>query len=142
MVLGLLAAEITAQTGQDPGEGYDRLTRELGMSFYERIDTPATPGQKALLKMLSPDRVGVSELAGETISAKLSAAPGNGVSFGGIKVIAENGWFVARPSGTENLYKLYSESFLGEDHLRQIKREAQDIIAGVIGKADANSPGK
>jgi phosphoglucomutase len=142
MVLGLLAAEITAQTGQDPGEGYDRLTRELGVSFYERIDTPATPGQKALLKMLSPDRVGVSELAGETISAKLSAAPGNGVSFGGIKVIAENGWFVARPSGTENLYKLYSESFLGEDHLRQIQREAQDIIAGVIGKADANSPGK
>jgi len=142
LVLGLLAAEITAKTGQDPGESYDRLTRELGVSFYERIDTPATPGQKALLKTLSPDRIGVTELAGETISAKLSAAPGNGVSFGGIKVIAENGWFAARPSGTENLYKLYSESFRGADHLRQIQQEAQHIIADVFDKAGPNSPGK
>jgi phosphoglucomutase len=119
LILGLLAAEITARTKRDSGEAFDRLTRELGVPFYERIDAPATVEQKELLKALSPDQIGVTELAGEPIrGAKLTAAPGNGVPFGGIKVIAENGWFAARPSGTEDIYKLYAESFRSEEHLR------------------------
>ena len=119
LILGLLAAEITARTRRDPGEAYDRLTQELGVPFYERIDAPATPEQKALLKTLSPEQFGMTELAGEPIRATLTAAPGNGAPFGGIKVIAENGWFAARPSGTEDVYKIYAESFRSEDHLRQ-----------------------
>jgi phosphoglucomutase len=135
IILGLLAAEITARTKRDPGEAYDRLARDLGMSFYERIDAPATPEQKTLLKTLSADRIGMMELAGEPIRAKLTAAPGNGVPFGGIKVIAENGWFAARPSGTEDVYKIYAESFCSEDHLRQIQHEAQSAIAIVFEEA-------
>ncbi len=129
IILGLLAAEITARTRQDPGEIYDRLTRELGAPFYERIDAPATPEQKERLKTLSPDQIGLTELAGEPIRAQLTAAPGNGVPFGGIKVIAENGWFAARPSGTEDVYKIYAESFRSEDHLRHIQQDAKDAIA-------------
>jgi phosphoglucomutase len=132
IVLGLLAAEMTAQTRRTPSELYDHLTKELGMSFYERIDAPATPRQKAMLKTLSPDQINVKGLAGEKISAKLSCAPGNGVAFGGIKVIAKNGWFAARPSGTEDVYKIYAESFRSEDHLRQIQQEAQDTISFAI----------
>jgi phosphoglucomutase len=135
IILGLLAAEITARTERDPSEVYGRLTRELGAPFYERIDASATPGQKELLKTLSPDQIGMTALAGELIRAKLTAAPGNGLPFGGIKVIAENGWFAARSSGTEDIYKIYAESFRSEDHLRQIQQEAQDTIARVFEKA-------
>jgi phosphoglucomutase len=137
IILGLLAAEITAQTERDPSEVYGRLTRELGAPFYERIDASATPEQKELLKTLSPNQIGMMGLAGEPIRAKLTAAPGNGLPFGGIKVIAENGWFAARPSGTEDIYKIYAESFRSEDHLRQIQQEAQDAIARVFEKAKA-----
>ena len=138
IILGLLAAEITAQTKRDPGEAYDQLTRELGVPFYERIDASATPEQRDLLKSLSPNQIGTMELAGEPIRAKLTAAPGNGLPFGGIKVIAENGWFAARPSGTEDVYKIYAESFRSEGHLRQIQQEAQNTIACVFEKANGS----
>jgi phosphoglucomutase len=129
MIPGLLAAEITARTGRDPGENFNRLTDELGVPFYERIDAPATLRQKDLLKKASPDQLGMTELAGEPVRATLTAAPGNGASIGGIKVVTENGWFAARPSGTEDVYKIYAESFRGEDHLRRIQQEAQDAIS-------------
>ena len=135
IILGLLAAEITAQTKRDPSEAYDCLTRELGVPFYERIDVPATPEQKELLKALSPNQIGMTELAGEPIRAKLTAAPGNGLPFGGIKVIAESGWFAARPSGTEDVYKIYAESFRSEGHLLRIHEEAKDAIARLFEKA-------
>jgi phosphoglucomutase len=130
---GLLAAEITARTGRDPGETFNALTRELGVPFYERIDAPATPEQKALFKTLSPDLLGMRDLAGEPVRAVLTKAPGNGAAFGGIKVVAENGWFAARPSGTEDVYKIYAESFRSEEHLRQIQQAAQAAIARVFG---------
>jgi phosphoglucomutase len=129
IIPGLLAAEMTARTGRDPGEQFKRLTDELGMPFYERIDAPATAEQKAALKALSPERLGMRTLAGEAVQACLTAAPGNGAAFGGIKVVTENGWFAARPSGTEDVYKIYAESFRGEAHLRQIQQEAQDAMA-------------
>ncbi|HVA15860.1 MAG TPA: phosphoglucomutase (alpha-D-glucose-1,6-bisphosphate-dependent) [Stellaceae bacterium] len=132
IILGLLAAEITARTKRDPGEAYDRLTRELGLPFYERIDAPATPEQKKQLAALSPEAIGIAELAGEPIRAKLAAAPGNRMPFGGIKVIADSGWFAARPSGTEDVYKIYAESFRSEDHLRLIQHEAKAAIAQVF----------
>jgi phosphoglucomutase len=135
LILGLLAGEITARTGRDPSQLYDALTRELGVSFYARIDAPATAEQKALLKQLSPDHLGATELAGEPILATLVTAPGNGQSFGGIKVIADSGWFAARPSGTEDVYKIYAESFRSEDHLRQIQQAAQAMIARVLAQA-------
>ncbi|MGH6846351.1 MAG: phosphoglucomutase (alpha-D-glucose-1,6-bisphosphate-dependent) [Methylocella sp.] len=139
IILGLLAAEITAQTKRDPSEAYDRLTAELGVPYYERIDAPATPEQKELLATISPNRIGMTELAGDPIQAKLTAAPGNGLPFGGIKVIAENGWFAARPSGTEDVYKIYAESFRSEGHLRQIQNEAQNAVACVFEYAKAHS---
>jgi phosphoglucomutase len=139
IVLGLLAAEITAQTKRDPSVIYDRLTRDLGAPFYERIDAPATPEQKELLKTLSPDEIGMTELAGEKIGEKRNTAPGNGMPFGGFKVIAENGWFAARPSGTEDVYKIYAESFRSKDHLLQIQQEAQDSITLLFDKAKARS---
>ena len=135
LILGLLAAEITAQGKGDPGEVFNRLTQELGVPFYERIDAPATPDQKAVLKAISGEQIGITELAGEPIQARLSAAPGNGEPIGGIKVVAENGWFAARPSGTEDVYKIYAESFRSEDHLRQIQQDAQDAIARVFANA-------
>ena len=135
LILGLLAAEITAQGKGDPGEVFNRLTQELGVPFYERIDAPATPDQKAVLKVISGEQIGITELAGEPIQARLSAAPGNGEPIGGIKVVAENGWFAARPSGTEDVYKIYAESFRSEDHLRQIQQDAQDAIARVFANA-------
>ena len=132
IILGLLAAEITARAGRDPGEIYRDLTRELGDPVYERIDAPATAAQKALLGRLSPEQLRASELAGEKIEAVLTAAPGNGAAIGGLKVVTASGWFAARPSGTEDVYKIYAESFLGRDHLRRIQEEAQQLVASVI----------
>jgi phosphoglucomutase len=132
IIPGLLAAEITARTGQDPSQLFDRLTAELGVPFYERIDAPATSAQKNLLKALSAERLGIKELAGGPVTATLTAAPGNGQSFGGIKVTADNGWFAARPSGTEDVYKIYAESFKSPQHLRQIQEQAQAAISAVF----------
>jgi phosphoglucomutase len=131
IILGLLAAEMLAITDRDPGELYRDLTRELGDPVYERIDAPATPEQKAVLQQLSPQQIHASELAGEPIVAMLSEAPGNGSAIGGLKVITANGWFAARPSGTENVYKIYAESYRGPDHLRHIQDAAQALITEV-----------
>jgi phosphoglucomutase len=130
IVLGLLAAEMTAVTGRDPGERSRELTAEFGACAYERIDAPATPEQKAILARLSPRQVTASELAGENITGLLTTAPGNNAPIGGLKVVTPGGggWFAARPSGTENVYKLYAESFKGHDHLHRIQEEAQVII--------------
>lgn len=132
IILGLLAAEMMATTGRDPGELYADLTHDLGAPVYERIDTPATPEQKAALKQLSPQQVHAAELAGEKIQAMLTTAPGNGGAIGGLKVITADGWFAARPSGTEDVFKLYAESFRGAEHLRQIQQEARRLIAQAI----------
>jgi phosphoglucomutase len=128
IVLGLLAAEMTAVTGRDPGDLYQDLTREFGDFAYGRIDAPATPEQKAALQRLSPDQVTASTMAGDKITSRLTKAPGNGAAIGGLKVVTEKGWFAARPSGTEEVYKLYAESFTGSDHLKRIQEEAQAII--------------
>ncbi|HMA54476.1 MAG TPA: phosphoglucomutase (alpha-D-glucose-1,6-bisphosphate-dependent) [Acidobacteriota bacterium] len=128
IVPALLAAEITGRLGRDPGEVYEGLVRELGESFYDRIDAPATPDEKKALAALSPEEVRSTGLAGERISVVLTRAPGNNAPLGGIKVIAPNGWFAARPSGTESITKIYAESFIGEDHLRRIIGEAQAIV--------------
>jgi phosphoglucomutase len=133
LIPGLLAAEILARTGKDPGEVYRSLTEEFGAPVYERIDAPATPEQKAKLQQLSPDQVKARELAGDPILEKLNAAPGSGAPLGGLKVVTKRGWFAARPSGTEDVYKIYAKSFAGEDHLHQIQQEAQKLIASVIG---------
>ena len=132
IILDLLAAEITATTGRDPGEHYAKLVEMFGTPVYERIDAPASREQKAVLRKLSPDLIGASTLAGERILAKLTEAPGNGASIGGLKVITENGWFAARPSGTEDVYKIYTESFKGKDHLARIQEEAKDIVSGAF----------
>jgi phosphoglucomutase len=134
ILLDLLAAEMTAVTGRDPSEHYQEITRELGAPVYERIDAPATPAQKARLQKLAPQDIQERALAGEKIAAVLTNAPGNGEPIGGIKVITENGWFAARPSGTEDVYKIYAESFRGADHLRLIQEEAQALIARVLGR--------
>jgi phosphoglucomutase len=131
-IMDLLAAEITARTGKDPGEHYQELTRQFGTPYYTRIDAPATPEQKALLQKLSPEAVQEAELAGEKIVAKLTRAPGNNAPIGGLKVVAESGWFAARPSGTENIYKIYAESFKGQAHLDAIVREAQEIVSAAL----------
>jgi len=128
IVPALLAAEITARMGRDPGEIYTELTREFGDPAYDRVEAPATPDQKQLLAKLSPQQVKLTELAGEKIQTVLTHAPGNGAPIGGLKVVAENGWFAARPSGTEDIYKIYAESFGGADHLRRILEEAQAIV--------------
>ena len=128
IIPNLLAAEITARTGRDPGEHYRRLTAEFGDPLYERLDAPATPEQKDRLAKLSPEAITVSTLAGEPIIAKLTNAPGNQAPIGGLKVIAANGWFAARPSGTESIYKIYAESFKDRDHLNAIVGEAQAIV--------------
>jgi phosphoglucomutase len=132
LIMGLLAAEITARTGRDPGEHYRALTAELGTPYYTRIDAPATPEQKARLGKLTPEAVTESKLAGEPITAKLTRAPGNDTPIGGVKVIAASGWFAARPSGTENIYKIYAESFTSEAHLDAIVREAQAMVDGAL----------
>jgi phosphoglucomutase len=128
LILGLLAAEITARTGKDPGQHYQELAADFGQSFYTRIDALATPQQKEQLRKLSPQAVTATELAGEQIVAKLTRAPGNDASIGGLKVVTQNGWFAARPSGTENVYKLYAESFKSQMHLDSIVAEAQEIV--------------
>jgi phosphoglucomutase len=127
-IMDLLAAEITARTGKNPGEHYRELTAEFGTPYYLRIDAPATPEQKAKLEKLTPDAVKESDLAGEPITAKLTKAPGNDAPIGGLKVVAESGWFAARPSGTENIYKIYAESFKSQTHLNSILREAEEMV--------------
>jgi phosphoglucomutase len=124
----LLAAEITAITCQDPSQIYGELEELYGRPVYERSDAPASREQKAILSNLSPEMVTATELAGEAITAKLTHAPGNGAAIGGLKVVTENGWFAARPSGTEEIYKIYAESFKGQEHLQQIQAEAQTIV--------------
>jgi phosphoglucomutase len=132
IIMNLLAAEMLARTSRDPAQLYRELTRELGDPAYARIDAPATPEQKALLSKLSPDQVQMTDLAGDRIIAKLTTAPGNGAPIGGLKVVTQHGWFAARPSGTEDVYKLYAESFRGVDHLRRIQEEARTVIAKII----------
>ncbi len=132
IILGLLAAEITAVTGKDPGTYYQELTREFGAPFYKRVDAPATPEQKAAFKKLTPERVTSATLAGDPVVARLTRAPGNDAPIGGLKLVTANGWFAARPSGTENIYKLYAESFRSEEHLDAILREAQDIVTTAL----------
>ena len=128
----LLAAELTARSGRDPSQAYRELTDRFGAPVYRRIDAPATPAQKAVLGRLSPEDVSASELAGEPVLAILTTAPGNGAAIGGVKVITEHGWFAARPSGTENVYKIYAESFLGDDHLERIIEEAQAVVGRAL----------
>jgi phosphoglucomutase len=128
-IMDLLAAEITARTGKDPGEHYRALTAEFGTAYYTRIDAPATPEQKERLEKLSPEAVTAPDLAGEPIVAKLTRAPGNGAPIGGLKVVSRNGWFAARPSGTEAVYKIYAESFKDDQHLQAILTDAQQIVA-------------
>jgi phosphoglucomutase len=137
----LLAAEITARKGRDPGEVYRELTRDLGDPVYDRLDAPATPEQKAALARLSSADVRITELAGEKVEQVLSAAPGDGGPIGGIKVIAKNGWFAARPSGTEEIYKIYAESFRGPDHLRSIEQEAQSIVSEALARSTKAATG-
>jgi phosphoglucomutase len=133
LIMNLLAAEITARTGKDPSEHYRELTAELGASYYTRIDAPATSGQKARLQRLSPEAVRASRLAGEPITAKLTRAPGNDAPIGGLKVVTARGWFAARPSGTENLYKIYAESIDSQAHLEVLIGEAQEIVNNALG---------
>ena len=141
IIPALLAAEITARMGRDPGEIYQELTREFGEPVYDRVEAPATPEQKAQLASLSPEQVKLTELAGEKIVNVLTHAPGNGAPIGGLKVIAENGWFAARPSGTENIYKIYAESFQGADHLARILQEAQTMVDAALAVASERGQG-
>jgi phosphoglucomutase len=135
IMLDLLAAEITAKTGRDPGEHYTDLENQFGSPVYRRIDAPASSEQKAVLKDLAPDDVAAKTLAGEDITARLTRAPGNNAAIGGLKVATENGWFAARPSGTEDIYKIYAESFQGDEHLDQILEEAQTIVSEAFASA-------
>jgi phosphoglucomutase len=132
IILGLLAAEMTAVTGHDPGDLYRELTAEFGEFAFERVDAPASPAEKTRLARLSAEEVSASELAGEPITARLTTAPGNQAPIGGLKVVTPSGWFAARPSGTEDVYKLYAESVKGEDHLRRIQEEARAVIQRVF----------
>jgi phosphoglucomutase len=138
-IMDLLAAEITARTGRDPGEHYRELTGEFGVPYYTRIDAPASSEQKARLEKLSPEAVKESTLAGEPILAKITRAPGNHAPIGGLKVVAKSGWFAARPSGTENIYKIYAESFDSQAHLHAIVSEAQNIVNNALGSAETVS---
>jgi phosphoglucomutase len=133
LILALLAAEITARTGRDPGERYEALAERYGRPAYRRVDAPATPAQKRALSALTHDRVKATELAGEPIRQVLDRAPGNGAPIGGVKVVAESGWFAARPSGTEDVYKIYAESFRGDDHLDRILGEAETMVSAALG---------
>jgi phosphoglucomutase len=133
LIMGLLAAEICAQTRKDPGQLYDAITSELGRSFYQRIDAPASRDQKKKLARLDANSIEAKELAGDPVTAKLSKAPGNGEPIGGIKLASKNGWFAARPSGTEDVYKIYAESFISDEHLQRIQDDAQRLVGSVIG---------
>ncbi len=137
LILGLLSAEITAKLGKDPGQRYRELTDKFGDPVYERIDAPASPEEKAILAKLSPEQVSAKELAGEPIETMLTKAPSNGAAIGGLKVVTKNGWFAARPSGTENVYKIYAESFLGKEHLKRLQTEAQALISKTFAEAGA-----
>jgi phosphoglucomutase len=132
IILSLLACEILAVTGKDPGEHYKELTAKFGNPVYARMDAVATREEKAKLLALSPEQVQAKTMAGEPITAKLTHAPANGASIGGLKVCTENGWFAARPSGTEDIYKIYAESFIGEEHLARIQAEAKDIVNAAL----------
>jgi phosphoglucomutase len=132
LILGLLAAEITARTGKDPGEHFRQLAQEFGAPYYTRIDSPATPEQKSSLQKLAPESVKAKQLAGEPILAKLTRAPANDQPIGGLKVVTANGWFAARPSGTENVYKIYAESFKSTTHLDAIVTEARAIVDSAL----------
>jgi phosphoglucomutase len=132
-IMDLLAAEITARTGKDPGEHYNDLVAEFGASHYTRVDAAATPAQKARLQQLSSEAVTTQTLAGEPITAKLTKAPGNNAPIGGLKVVTAGGWFAARPSGTEDIYKIYAESFRGAAHLDALVREAQELVDTAVG---------
>ena len=132
IVMGLLAAEMIAKTGRDPSQSFAALTDELGVPFYERIDVTATPKQKNALKAATPEQLNVKELAGEPVRAVRTKAPGNDQSFGGLKVETDSGWFAARPSGTEDVYKIYAESFKSADHLKRIQSDAQAAVAKVF----------
>ena len=138
LVLGLLAGEMTAVTGRDPGDLYRDLVRDLGASAYARIDAPASPAQKAVLGRLAPEDVPVATLAGDAVTARLTRAPGNDAPIGGLKVATAHGWFAVRPSGTENVYKLYAESARGPEHLARIQDEARTIVAGLFRAAGAS----
>ena len=138
VLLGLLAAEVLARTGEDPGVRYRRLVAELGEPAYARIDAPATAAQKAVFKTLTPERLGAKELAGDPITAVLTKAPGNGAPIGGLKVSTAQGWFAARPSGTEEVYKIYAESFRGPDHLRRLQEEARAMVSRAFAEAGAS----
>ena len=133
LILALLAAEITACTNREPGEHYQQLVSEFGTPYYTRVDAPATRSQKARLQQLSPDDVRSETLAGERITARLTTAPGNNAAIGGLKIVTASGWFAARPSGTEDLYKIYAESFIGESHLDAIVSEAQALVTMAVG---------
>jgi phosphoglucomutase len=137
IILDLLAAEITARSGRDPGEHYRELEARFGSPVYERIDAPASRQEKAILADLSPEQVTADELAGDPITARLTRSPGNGAAIGGLKVVSANGWFAARPSGTEDIYKIYAESFKGPEHLRRIQQEAREIVATALAGAAA-----
>jgi phosphoglucomutase len=138
--MDLLAAEITARTGREPGEHYRALTAELGSPCYTRIDAPATPEQKARLARLAPAAVEEADLAGEPIAARLTRAPGNNAPIGGLKVVAASGWFAARPSGTENVFKIYAESFKGQSHLDALVRGARAMVDAALGPVGAGRP--
>ena len=125
---------MTATTGKDPGEHFQEIAKQFGMPYYARADAPATPAQKAILKKLSPQSVTDTTLAGDAITAKLTNAPGNNAPIGGLKVTTANGWFAARPSGTENVYKIYAESFTSQSHLQQIMEEARQIVSRALGQ--------
>jgi phosphoglucomutase len=135
--MDLLAAEITARTGRDPGEHYQALTEQFGDPAYERSDVPLTPAEKEAFKLLTPEMVTAETLAGEPITAKLTKAPYNQEPIGGLKVATDNGWFAVRPSGTEAIYKIYAESFKGPEQLRQIQQEAQAIVSAAFRAAGA-----
>jgi phosphoglucomutase len=135
LIMDLLAAEITANTGKDPGEHYQELEAEFGTLYYTRIDAPATPAQKAKLAKLSAEAVAAPKLAGEPIRMKLTSALGNNAPIGGLKVVTDSGWFAARPSGTENIYKIYAESFKDQTHLEAIVSEAQEIVSAAVSDA-------
>ncbi len=132
LIVGLLAAEITARTGSNPAAAFDKIAHDLGQSWYERTDAPATAAERTQLKALTAERIGMAALAGETVRSTLTAAPGNGAAIGGVKVMADHGWFAARPSGTEDIYKIYAESFRSEAHLREIQHDAQRALARVF----------
>jgi phosphoglucomutase len=135
ILMDLLACEITAKSGKDPGELYREIEERFGRAFYQRIDVPASPEQKAALKKLSPQSITAEDLAGEPIEYKLTRAPGNDAEIGGLKVITQDGWFAARPSGTEDICKIYAESFRGEDHLKSIQEEAMAIVEAAYKEA-------